>query len=423
VKAESPGSPEEPHAAGSLGALFRNRDFTLLAASRFLSSTAMHMQSVAIGWQIYAQTGKVSYLGYVGLAQFLPFFIFILWSGQVADRHDRRKILIACNAAYLIGSLALLAYSLSGIPSVAPVFAILAVLGSARAFAMPASQAMIRNVVDDSQLGRALPVFTGIFHVAVVAGPMLGGFLYLTGPASTHATVSASLLAATAMLSLVRTRQKLEPPSPMTWHGTLEGFRFVRSKPILLGAMSLDLFAVLFGGVTAMLPAIAHDILHADASALGMLRAAPAVGAVFLSLILARHPLRRKVGAWMFTGVALFGVATIGVGLSGRLWLSLAALFVLGFGDMLSVYVRQYLVQSGTPDAVRGRVSAVSAVCIGASNELGEFESGIAAGWLGLVPSLIAGGAATLAITVAWMFLFPVLRKMDRFPDALDRKT
>jgi MFS family permease len=202
----------------------------------------------------------------------------------------------------------------------------------------------------------------------------------------------------------------------MTWRSTLEGFRFVRSRPVLLGAISLDLFAVLLGGATALLPAVARDLLHADAFAMGMLRAAPAAGSGVMSLVLARFPLRRRVGAWMFAGVALFGVATIGFGLARSLPAALAALFLMGFGDKLSVYVRQYLVQSGTPDAVRGRVSAVSAVCIGASNELGEFESGLTAGWIGLVPSMVAGGCATLAVTAAWMGLFPVLRKMDRFP-------
>lgn len=396
--------------------VLRNPDFLFLVASRFLSATAILMQSVAVGWQIYDQTGNVSYLGYVGLAQFLPFFVFILWSGQVADRFDRRKILIACNTAYALGSLTLFAYSVYGGRSVAPVFAVLALLGTSRAFAMPASQAMLRNVVEDSQLSRALPIYTGIFHVAVIAGPMLGGFIYLTGPAATHLTVSASLLVSTLLLSYVRTRQRLEPRSPMTWRSTLEGFRFVRSRPVLLGAISLDLFAVLLGGATALLPAVARDLLHADAFAMGMLRAAPAAGSGVMSLVLARFPLRRRVGAWMFAGVALFGVATIGFGLARSLPAALAALFLMGFGDMLSVYVRQYLVQSGTPDAVRGRVSAVSAVCIGASNELGEFESGLTAGWIGLVPSMVAGGCATLAVTAAWMGLFPVLRKMDRFP-------
>ena len=410
--------PEPGSENGSRGAetAFPNRNFLFLIASRFLSATAILMQSVAIGWQIYAQTGKVAYLGYIGLAQFAPFFIFILWSGQVADRHERRKILIACNSAYLIGSLALLAYTVWGGRSVAPVFAILALLGTSRAFSMPAGQAMLRNVVPDSQLRRAIPIATGTFHVAVVAGPMLGGFLYLAGPAVVHATVSLCLLLAILMMVLVRTRQVRGPNGPITLRSSLEGFRYVTSKPVLMGAISLDLFAGLFGGATAMLPAMARDVLHADSPTLGLLRAAPAAGAAVMSILLARFPLRRRVGAWMFAGVAVFGLATIAFGLSKVVWLSLAALFLLGVGDMLSVFVRQYLIQGGTPDAVRGRVSAVSSVCIGATNELGEFESGLTAGWMGLVPSVAAGGVAALVITGAWMLLFPVLRKMDAFP-------
>jgi hypothetical protein len=404
------------HLNDGTASVFRNGNFLMLAASRFLTSTAILMQSVAIGWQIYAQTGKASYLGYVGLAQFLPFFLFILWSGQVADRHNRRNVLLGCNSAYLAGSLVLLAYTVHGGGSVVPVFAILVLLGSSRAFAMPASQAILRNVVDTSQFRQGLAVFSGAFHVAVVTGPVLGGFLYLAGPKVVHATVSDCLMLSIAMLAMVKTRQTTEGRSPISWRNALEGFRFVRSKPILLGAISLDLFAVLFGGATAMLPAIARDVLHTDSSALGMLRAAPAVGAAVMTGLLAAFPLRRRVGAWMFGGVILFGIATIVFGLSHSLWISLAALFALGSGDMLSVYVRQFLVQGGTPDEVRGRVSAVSAVCVGASNELGEFESGITAGWFGVVPSVLLGGLATLAVAGAWMWLFPNLRSMNRFP-------
>jgi hypothetical protein len=256
--------------------------------------------------------------------------------------------------------------------------------------------------------------------VAVVAGPVLGGFLYLAGPATVHATVSAGLLAATLLMARLRVRRVAEPASPISLAGALEGLRFVASRKVLLGAMSLDLFAVLFGGSTALLPAIAKDGLLASPATLGFLRAAPALGAAAMSAWLARFPLRRNVGAWMFGGVALFGVASVVFGLSTRVWLSLSALTVLGLGDMLSVYVRQYLVQNGTPDVLRGRVAAVSSVCIGASNELGEFESGLTAQWFGVRRAVVLGGAATLAVTAAWMKLFPMLRKMDRFPPPAD---
>jgi hypothetical protein len=400
----------------SRSSVLRDRNFLRFVASRFLSSTALLMQSVAVGWQVYAKTGSATDLGWVGLAQFLPFFAFILVSGQVADRRDRMKILLGCSGGYLLGSLSLLAYTLSGIPSVLPVFGILLLLGTARAFAMPAGQAIVRNIVQPDDFKQAVAFNSTAFHVAVVAGPVAGGFLYLAGPVAVHATVGALLVLATLLQLGVRTRHVPDAATPITWRTTLEGFRFVWSRPAILGAISLDLFAVLFGGATALLPAIARDVLHADSTALGFLRAAPAAGAAATTLVLASHPIRRNVGAWMFGGVALFGASTIAFGLSRNLAFSLGCLFLLGVGDMASVFIRHILVQTQTPDALRGRVSAVSSVFIGASNELGEFESGITAGWFGLVPSVVVGGVATLLVTASWMGLFPVLRKMDAFP-------
>lgn len=397
-------------------AVLRNRNFLLFAFSRFLSATAIWAQSVAVGWQVYAHTGKVTHLGFVGLAQFLPFLVFILLSGQVADRHDRLDILRLCNATNLVGSLLLVGYTLSGLAPIWPIFAILLLLGSARAFAMPANQAVLRNLVDADHYRQAVAFNSTSFHVAVVAGPLLGGFLYLAGPVFVHATVSTVLVLATTLLFFVKTRQVREDKAPYNLQAALEGFRFVWSRPVILGAISLDLFAVLLGGATALLPAIARDVLHADPKALGLLRAAPAVGAALTTIALAFFPLKRRVGAWMFAGVGLFGVATIAFGLTRHLGVAVGCLFFLGAGDMVSVYVRQILVQTQTPDGLRGRVSAVSAVFIGASNELGEFESGITAGLLGLVPSVVVGGIATLLVTVTWMALFPSLRTMDRFP-------
>lgn len=397
-------------------AVLGNRNFLLFVSSRFLSSTAILMQSVAVGWQVYAKTGRLTDLGYVGLAQFLPFVALILVSGQVADRFDRLRILAVCNAGYLVGSISLLGYTLSGGASVLPIFAILLVLGSSRAFAMPANQAILRNIVEPEHFKEAVALNSTVFHVAVVAGPVLGGLLYVAGPAVVHASVSTVLVLATLMLLPVRTRQVREQGTPLDLRSTLEGFRFVWSRPGILGAISLDLFAVLFGGATALLPAVARDLLHADTRALGLLRAAPAVGASLTTLVLASHPIRRRVGLWMFGGVFLFGAATIGFGLSRSLPLSLACLFLLGVGDMVSVFIRHILVQTQTPDALRGRVSAVNSVFIGASNELGEFESGISAGFIGLVPSVVLGGIATLLVAATWMGIFPVLRTMDRFP-------
>jgi MFS family permease len=376
------------------------------------------MQSVAVGWQVYAKTGHILDLGYVGLAQFLPFLVFILPSGHVADRHDRRVILVTCNGVYLVGSILLLAYTLSGAASVMPIFGILALLGSARAFSMPAGQAILRNIVDGDAFAQAVAFNSTAFHVAVVIGPVLGGLAYLAGPVAVHGSVSVTLLLSTLLLSRVRARQVRQAETPITWHTALEGFRFVRSRPVILGAISLDLFAVLFGGATALLPAVVKDVLHADSVALGLLRASPALGAACMTIVLTLFPLRRRVGLWMFAGVFLFGSSTIVFGCSRLLWLSIASLFLTGVGDMLSVYIRQILVQTQTPDVLRGRVSAVSAVFIGASNELGEFESGVTAGWFGAVPSIVTGGIATLLVVLAWVRLFPSLRRMDVFPPA-----
>jgi len=402
--------------AGARTAVLHQRNFLFYTSSRLLSTTAMMMQSVAVGWQIYAKTGSVTDLGYVGLAQFLPFVLLILWAGQMADRHDRRRIVMGCNSTYLLGSLGLLAYTLSDLPSVFPVFAVLALLGASRAFAMPAGQAILKDIVPDEDFPQAVAFNSTVFHAAVVAGPVLGGLLYLAGPAVVHATVSSCLALSILLLAFVRNRRIARPSQPAHFSDVLEGLRFVRSRPIVLGAISLDLFAVLFGGATALLPAEAHDVLHAGSWALGILRACPAVGATLATLLLARFPLRHHVGHWMFAGVGLFGVATIVFGLSHVLWLSILALVFLGMGDMVSVYVRQILVQGETPDAVRGRVSAVSSMFIGASNELGEFESGMTAGWFGLVPSIVVGGCATLAVIATWSRLFPVFRKLDGFP-------
>jgi MFS family permease len=250
----------------------------------------------------------------------------------------------------------------------------------------------------------------------VITAPVLGGLLYAFGPTTVYMISAALLALATLLMASTRSAPQVKSSGPASWHTLLEGLRFVRSRPIVLGAISLDLFAVLFGGATALLPAYAHDVLHAGPTALGWLRTAPGAGAALCSIALAFFPLRRRVGAWMFGGVAVFGVATLVLGLTSNFTVALVALFLLGAGDMVSVYVRHLLVQYETPDDIRGRVSAVNAVFIGASNELGEFESGVTAGWFGLVRAILLGGAATLFVTGLWAVLFPVLSKMDRFP-------
>lgn len=295
-------------------------------------------------------------------------------------------------------------------------FAVLVLFGSARAFMMPASQAVLRNLVPDKDFGQAVALGSSTFHVAVIAGPVLGGVLYVFGPTVVYLVAAALLLIATLLMASTSSAPQVRSTAPASWHTLLEGLRFVRSRPIVLGAISLDLFAVLFGGATALLPAYAHDVLHAGPTALGWLRTAPGAGAALCSIALAFAPIRRHVGAWMFGGVAVFGLATLTLGWTSNFNIALFALFALGAGDMVSVYVRHLLVQYETPDEIRGRVSAVNAVFIGASNELGEFESGVTAGWFGLTRAILLGGAATLVVTGLWAVLFPVLSKMDRFP-------
>jgi len=400
---------------GGLGVL-RNRNLSFYLSARFLGTLAVQMQSVAVGWQVYQITGSLFDLGLIGLAQFAPFLVLILWAGHIADRHDRRKIIVACMLVQLLVSGLLLAFTFSGSKVVWPVFAVLVLFGSARAFMMPASQAVLRNLVPDKDFGQAVALSSSTFHVAVIAGPVLGGLLYVFGPVFVYSVSAALLLVSVILMASANSAPQARSTAPVSWHTLLEGLRFVWSRPIVLGAISLDLFAVLFGGATALLPAYAHDVLHAGPTALGWLRTAPGAGAALCSIALAFFPLRRHVGAWMFGGVAVFGLAVLTLGFTDQFAVALAALFILGAGDMVSVYVRHLLVQYETPDEIRGRVSAVNSVFIGASNELGEFESGITAGWLGLTRAILLGGAATLAVTGLWAVLFPVLSKMDRFP-------
>ncbi|MGK3990626.1 MFS transporter [Sorangium sp. So ce136] len=400
-----------------LGVL-RHRSFTLYLAARLLSAIAVQMQSVAIGWQVYALTGDVFDLGLIGLAQFAPFFALILFAGQVADRFDRRHIIAVGLGAELLCAALLLAFTVSGLTVVWPVFAVLVLFGSARAFMMPAQQAILMNLVPSESFGKAVALSSSSFHVAVIVGPTLGGLLYLAGTKIVYSIVAALLLASLVLMGLTRTTQQARRSEPSSWNTVLEGLRFVWSRPAVLGAISLDLFAVLFGGAVALLPAYARDVLHAGPTGLGMLRTAPAVGAALTAGVLAFRPITRQVGRWMFGGVAVFGLATIGLGQTQSFAVALVALFLIGAGDMVSVYIRHILVQFETPDSIRGRVSAVNAVFIGASNELGEFESGLTAGWFGLLRAIFIGGSATVVVAALWALGFPVLSRMDRFPHA-----
>ncbi len=398
-------------------AALRQRDFSLFLAARFLATLAVQMQSVAVGWQVYAITADPLDLGLVGLAQFAPFLPLALVAGQVADRYDRRRIVASCFLVEMLCALALTGLTLAGLRAVWPVFAVMALYGSARAFMMPASQAVVINLVPKEVFSNALALNSSAFQVAVILGPALGGFLYLAGPMVVYATVAGLLAGAALMMGLLsRAPREPGPARPMSLDAVAEGLRFVWSRKVVLGAISLDLFAVLFGGATALLPAYASDVLHAGPTGLGLLRTAPGLGASLTALALAFWPIRRRVGYWMFGGAGVFGAATLALGFTDQFAVALAALALMGMGDMVSVYIRHMLVQMETPDAIRGRVSAVNSVFIGASNELGEFESGLAAEWLGLVPAILLGGGMTLLVAGAWMLWFGPLRTMDEFP-------
>jgi MFS family permease len=402
---------------GTRLAVLQNRDFTFFLAARFLATLAVQMQTVAVGWQVYSVTRDPLDLGLVGLSQFLPFVLLTLPAGHVADNHDRRRILAACFALEALCALLLLAFAARGLDSARPVFAVMVLFGVARAFAMPTGQALLPNLVPREQFGTAVALNSSTWQVATIAGPALGGVVYLLGAPVVYASVAALLVVAVGLLLVLRRgggrAQSTEPPG---WYTLLSGLRFVRSNRPVLGAISLDLFAVLFGGATALLPVFAADVLHVGPSGLGLLRTAPGIGAALCGVVLGLAPLTRQVGRWMFGGVIVFGVATLVFGLSTSFWLSLAALAVMGAGDMVSVYIRHLLVQLETPDEIRGRVSAVNAVFIGASNELGEFESGLTAAWFGTVPAVIVGGCATLLVAGTWTRLFPEIWRMDRFP-------
>jgi MFS family permease len=397
-------------------AAFRYRDFTAFALARFCATLSWQMLTAAAGWQIWQLTRDPLDLAYLGLAQFLPFFLLVLPAGHLADHADRRLVLVL---AYLVEACCaglLLWFTLAEVRSVWPAFLAMALFGVGRAFWMPTGQAITPNLVPPEIFPKALAVNSTLFQTGVIVGPGLAGMLLLIGP---HAVYSASLVLLTIIVFAVSSLKPLHVVTQgavFRWHDVLEGLRFVMHRRTVFGAISLDLFAVLFGGATAMLPIYASDVLHVDSLSYGILRSAPGVGATLVAAFLAFTPIRRHVGAWMFGGVAVFGAATIVFGVSTVFWVSLVSLLVLGMGDMVSVYIRHLLVQLETPDAIRGRVSAVSSMFIGASNELGEFESGLAARWLGVVRSVVLGGVATLVVVGVYLKLFPELRRMDRFP-------
>jgi len=413
-------SPPKP----GLRAVLAHRDFRRYALGRFCATLAWQMLGVAVGWQVYATTKDPLDLGLVGLAQFLPFLALVLPGGQLADRADRRLVMVCAYVVEALCAVLLIAFTLSGSREVWPVFVAMALFGAGRAFWMPSGQAMVVNLVPANVFPTAVGLNSTLFQTAVIVGPAIGGVLYALGESVLHlpgalVVYSVALVLMIAVIVLIAGVRPVRAPrstQPLSSQEFFEGLRFVLSRKPVLGAISLDLFAVLFGGATALLPVFAADILHVGPVGLGTLRTAPGVGAALTAAWLATRPIERHAGRWMFGGVALFGVATIVFGLSTSFVVSLVALFLLGIGDMVSVFVRHLLVQLETPDAIRGRVSAVSAMFIGASNELGEFESGVTAKWFGTVPAVVFGGAACIGVVIVYLRLFPELRRLDRFP-------
>jgi len=402
-----PASPREPTLMGE-------RPFVLFWLARVFAMIAHQMLAVAVGWQVYTLTGRALDLGLVGLAQFLPSFFLVLVAGHVADHFDRRRVLQLCMLAEAAAALGLGIASALGVISEVVIFALIFVVGAARAFQMPTMQALLPALVPPQLLSRAIAANASAGQTAIIAGPALGGIIYVAGPATVYAVSTALFVLTGLMIFLIRIERRRAPASAPGLSSVLEGIRFIRRQPAVLGAISLDMFAVLLGGATALLPIYARDILHTGPWGLGLLRSCTAVGALGVALWLAHHPLRGHAGRTMFAAVAVFGAATVVFGLSESFAVSLVALLVLGASDMISVVIRQSLVQLQTPDHMRGRVSAVNSLFIGTSNQLGEFESGVTAAWFGVVPSVVIGGIGTLVVVFVWMRLFPSLANIDR---------
>jgi len=417
---------------------FASRDFSLYQMARVAAVLGAEAQSVAVAWQIYSITHRAIDLGYTGLALFLPSLLFLIPSGHVADRFDRRRILLVTYSLQMVCSAVLLLLAREQMHGVGPIYAVLFLIGTGRAFGGPAGTSLIPHLVPEEHFVNAVTWGGAIFQFANVAGPALGGVLFtlplgalidhlaggrwLDGAGIVYLFNLAALAWTLVLLSRLHVRPGRMEHRAASLQVVLAGFRYVSRSPMLLGSISLDLFVMLLGGAVALMPIFAHEILHAGPRGLGLLRAAPAAGSVVMSVLLARFPLRRHAGRRLFVAVSIFGVATVVFGISHSLWLSLAALFVSGAADAISVIIRGALVQLATPPEMRGRVSAVNSLFIGASNELGAFESGLTAQWWGAVPATILGGVGALAVAALWSSFFPSLRHIDGLNAAALRK-
>jgi len=413
----APMTDDDPSPAAS-GSIFRHRGFAYYWTSRLIATFAVQFVSVAVGWQVYDLTRDPFDLGLVGLVQFLPSLLLVLVTGAAADRYNRRKIMGICIAAEILCALALLALTLAGDHRVWPIFAVLAGFGIARAFLGPAVQSLLPNLVPNAELSTAIAWNSSSWQIATITGPVVGGLLYGVAPEAPYAIAAVLMAVSIALVALIPKPAQKTVPEPASWETLGAGFRYIWGEKIVLGAISLDLFAVLLGGATALMPAYARDILDVGPWGLGLLRAAPGVGALVTAIWLARRPITDAAGVIMFVCVAGFGLFTSVFGASTLPWLSIVALAFMGAFDMVSVYVRESLIQLWTPDALRGRVNAVNMVFVGASNELGEFRAGISASLLGVIPAVVIGGVGTMLVAGLWSSWFPQLRRIRRLDHA-----
>jgi len=406
-------------AVPSSSALIAQRPFVLFWLARLAATMGTQMLALMIGWQVYELTNSAFDLGLIGLIQFVPAVVFTLAIGHAADRYDRRTIVRAAQAVYALTALAVTAAMLTGRLSSGLLFAAVFLIGSARAFELPTGHSLVPSLVPSRLLPRAVAAWASANQVAVICGPALGGLIYVLSPVTVGLLCLILFSVSIVLVSLIEAKgaptTTREPP---TFKSVLAGFDFIRSRRRLLGVITLDLFVVLLGGATALLPVFARDILAAGPIGLGLLRSAPAIGALVTTVALSRYPIERHIGTWMFAATAIFGAATVSFGLSTFLPLSMLALAVLGASDAISVVVRFSLVQIETPDDKRGRVSAINYLFVGSSNTLGEFRAGLFAAWFGAVPSVLIGGIGSLMVAAAWMLWFPDLRRIDRYEPA-----
>ena len=392
---------------------FTYPSFVFFQLARVFIVLSGEMQSVAVGWEIYEITQRPLALGFVGLVQFLPGILFFLVSGHAADRYDRRKLIVLCYCGSALCSGSLLFLTLRGFRSAYPIYGVLFFVGVARAFSGPATRALLPQLVPAKDFQNAVAWASAFFQGTVILSPSLGGVVYAItrGPAVVYLLSLFAAIVAAVCAAKIETQSVERAPEPLNWKTTLAGFHYICREKMILGSISLDLFAVLLGGAVALLPVYAKEILSTGPWGLGLLRSAPAAGAGVMAILLAHKPIGRNAGSRMLWCVAGFGLATIFFGLSRNLFVSLLALFLVGASDMVSVMVRQLFIQLGTPDEMRGRVSAVDSVFVGASNELGQFESGLTAHWFGTVPAVVLGGVGAILVTGLWDWWFPELRK------------